>query len=220
MMHLYSPFVLTVLMYTLPADFLQLPAFNQRKLSLLMLNLARRILFGFNGATTITLGDITLPVQVGPVTQQVLFSIVEDLGPYNCLVGRAWLHLMKVISSTYHQMVSYLTSVGQVNLLSIQPAARQCYQLSIREQREEKGSGGLPLWGSHSRVETIACHPSKGERKESVSCGSSGDSSARRAREIHICQHPIIQQRKRITTMRIVGERRCIRLESLRHGWD
>ena len=70
-------------------DFLQLPAFNQMKLSPLMLNLAGRILSGFNGATTTTLGDITLPVQAGSVMQQVLFSVVEDLGPYNCIVGRA-----------------------------------------------------------------------------------------------------------------------------------
>ena len=43
-------------------DLLQLPAFNQVKLSPLMLNLVGRILFGFNGATTTTLGDITLPI--------------------------------------------------------------------------------------------------------------------------------------------------------------
>ena len=68
-------------------NLLQLHAFNQIKLSTGMLNLAGRILFGFNNATTTTLGDITLPVQAGPVTQQVLFSVVEDLGPYNVIVG-------------------------------------------------------------------------------------------------------------------------------------
>ena len=45
------------------ANLLQLSAFNQMKLSPLMLNSAKRILSGFNGATTTTLGDITLPVQ-------------------------------------------------------------------------------------------------------------------------------------------------------------
>ena len=34
---------------------------------------------------------------------------------------------------------------GQVNILSSQLAARQCYQLSMWEQREEKGSSVLPL---------------------------------------------------------------------------
>ena len=45
------------------SDLLQLPAFNQMKLSLGMLNPTERIVFGFNGATTTTLGDVTLPVQ-------------------------------------------------------------------------------------------------------------------------------------------------------------
>ena len=62
-------------------DLLQLPAFNKMKRSPLMLNSARRILSGFNGTTTTTLGDIILPVQAGPIIQQVLFSIVKDLGP-------------------------------------------------------------------------------------------------------------------------------------------
>ena len=70
-------------------DLLQLPAFNQMKLSPLMLNSVGRILFGFNSVTTTTLGDITLPVQARLVTQQVLFLVVEDLGPYNCILGKA-----------------------------------------------------------------------------------------------------------------------------------
>ena len=105
-------------------NLLQLPAFTQMKLSLDMLNLARRIFFGFNEATTTTLGDVTLPVKAGSVTQWVLFSIVEDLGPYNAIVGRTWLHSMKVVPSKYHQMVSYLKTVRQVDLLSIQLAAK------------------------------------------------------------------------------------------------
>ena len=57
------------------------------KLSLSVVNLAGRILFGFNGPTTVTLGDVALPIKVGPVTQQVLFLVVEDLGPYNAIMG-------------------------------------------------------------------------------------------------------------------------------------
>ena len=67
---------------------LQLSAFIQMKLSSDMLNLAWRILSGFNRATTATLRDVTLPVKVGLVTQRVLFLVVEDLGSYNAIVGR------------------------------------------------------------------------------------------------------------------------------------
>ena len=68
-------------------DLLQPPAFRQMKIPLDELSWVGRILFGFNGATTLTMCDITLPVKAGPVIQQVLFSIVEDLGPYNAIVG-------------------------------------------------------------------------------------------------------------------------------------
>ena len=91
------------------ADFLQLPSFKKMKLSLGVVNSVGQILSGLNGATTVTLGDVAIPAKVRSVTQQVLFSIVKDLGPYNAKMGRAWLHSMKAIPSTYHQTVSYLT---------------------------------------------------------------------------------------------------------------
>ena len=77
---------------------------------------AGRVFSGFNGATTRSVGDITFSVKAGPVTQQVLFFVVEDLGPYNAILGQAWLHAMKAAPSTYHQTISYLIESGQVDL--------------------------------------------------------------------------------------------------------
>ena len=51
------------------ADLVQLPAFKQMKLSLGVVNSTGRILSGFNGATTVTLRDVALPVKAGPVIQ-------------------------------------------------------------------------------------------------------------------------------------------------------
>ena len=124
---------------------LQLPAIIQMKLSFGMLNSVGRILSSFNGATTTMLGDFTLFVKSGPVTQLVLFSLVKDLGPYNAIVGQTWLHSMKVVPSTYHQMVSYLTNVGQVDLSSSQLVVKQCYQLSMQERRRKCDSEQSPL---------------------------------------------------------------------------
>ena len=118
-------------------DLFQLTAFRQMKVPLDKLSSASRILSGFNGATTLTMGDIALPIKAGPVIQQVLFLVVEDLRPYNAIVGWAWLHAMKAVPSTYHQTISYLTSAGQIDLMSSQLTARQCYQLSVQER--EKG---------------------------------------------------------------------------------
>ena len=126
------------------AELLHLLAFRHMKVPLSHLSSAGRILSGFNGATMLTVGDIALSVKAGPVTQQVLFSVVEDLGPYNAIVGQTWLHTMKAVPSTYHKSISYLTASEQVDLQGSQLAAHQCYQLSVNEREKDKGPDSSP----------------------------------------------------------------------------
>ena len=120
------------------AELLHLPALTQMKVPLSHLSSAGRVLFGFNGSTKLTVGDISLSVKAGPVTQQVLFSVVKDLGSYNAIVGQTWLHAMKAIPSTYHQSISYLIVSGQVDLQGSKLATRQCYQLSVHGREKDK----------------------------------------------------------------------------------
>ena len=127
------------------ADLLHLPAFKNMRVPIDHLHSVGRVLLGFNGATTLSIGDVTFPVKAGPVTQQVLFSVVEDLGPYNAILGRAWLHAIKVVPSTYHQTISYLTESGQVDIQGSQLVAWQCYQLSLWERAQTDLSGEPPL---------------------------------------------------------------------------
>ena len=68
-------------------DLLHIPAFKQMRVPIDHLHSAGRVLSGFNEATTLSIGDVTFSVKAGPVTQQVLFSVVEDLGPYNAILG-------------------------------------------------------------------------------------------------------------------------------------
>ena len=119
-------------------ELLHLPALTQMKVPLSHLSSAGRVLSGFNRSTTLIVGDIALSVKARPVTQQVLFSMVKYLGPYNAIVGRTWLHAMKAIPSTYHQTISYLTASGQVDLQGSQLVARQCYRLSLHGREKDK----------------------------------------------------------------------------------
>ncbi|WJZ99756.1 hypothetical protein VitviT2T_018173 [Vitis vinifera] len=111
--------------------------------SLTNLENPRRILSGFNGSSTMSLGDIVLPVQVDPITLNVQFSAVQDLSHFNVILGRTWLHYMKAIPSTYHQMVSFLTKDGQIDLYGSQLVARQCYQIA-RETGTSQEDASLP----------------------------------------------------------------------------
>ena len=72
-------------------DLLQMSAYKQMGHSPSVLENLGRLLSGFNGATTTSQGDVVLPVQVGPVTLNVQFSMVEDLSHFNAIMGRALL---------------------------------------------------------------------------------------------------------------------------------
>ena len=106
------------------AYFLHLPAFKQMGVPIDHFHSAGKVFSGFNGATTLSVGDIAFSVKAGPVTHQVLFSVVQDFGPYNAILSRAWLNAMKAVPSTYHQTISYLTKSGQVDLQGSQLATR------------------------------------------------------------------------------------------------
>ena len=77
------------------ADLLQVSAIKQMGLVPSSLENMRWILSGFNGATITSLGDVVLSVQAGPIILNVQFSVVEDLSPFNAILGRTWLHYMK-----------------------------------------------------------------------------------------------------------------------------
>ena len=108
-------------------DLLNFLAFKQMGVPMDHICSAGRVFSGFNGAIRLSVWDITFSVKAGSVTQQVLFSVVEDLEPYNAILGRAWLHAMKAVPSTYHQTINYLTESGQVDLQGSHLAARRCY---------------------------------------------------------------------------------------------
>ena len=127
------------------ADLLHLQAFKQMRVPIDHLGSTGKVLSGFNGATMLTVGDIAFPVRAGPVTQQILFSVVEDLGPYNAILGRTWLHAIKAIPSTYHETISYLTTSGQVDLQGSQLIAWLCYQISLQGREQSECSSEPPL---------------------------------------------------------------------------
>ena len=120
-----------------------------------------RVLFGFNGATTISLGYVVLPVQAGPITLNVRFSVVEDLSPFNTIMRHTWIHNMKVIPSTYHRMVSYLIEDGQIDLFGNKLVVRQYYQVAL-------GSG-------HSTNNEPRLEPSNADEKKKLLNPVEGD---------------------------------------------
>nr|XP_009800008.1 PREDICTED: uncharacterized protein LOC104245985 [Nicotiana sylvestris] len=71
-----------------------------------------RVLKGFNMAGEATKEEITLPVNVSEVVQDAKFHVIDDDIRYNALLKRLWIHNMRVVLSTLHQMMKFPAKDG------------------------------------------------------------------------------------------------------------
>jgi len=53
------------------------------------------------------MGEIDIPIQIGPYTCNVVFQVMDINPAYSCLLGRAWIHALGVVPSTLHQKLKF-----------------------------------------------------------------------------------------------------------------
>ena len=57
-----------------------------------------------------------LSVSVGPITALVPLMMINEPSSFKAILGRTWIHTMKALSSSYHQMLSLKTSLGHIDI--------------------------------------------------------------------------------------------------------
>lgn len=62
---------------------------------------------GFSGETSQVIGKVTLLVKTHGMTIYSKMMAINTNSTYNVILGRPWLHNMKVLPSTYHQMIKF-----------------------------------------------------------------------------------------------------------------
>jgi len=62
----------------------------------------------FDGSRKFVLGDVVLPISVGPHEFEVTFQVMDILASYSCLLGRPWIHEARAVTSTLHQKLKFV----------------------------------------------------------------------------------------------------------------
>ena len=62
----------------------------------------------FDGSKRDVIGEIELPIQIGPCTFQIVFQVMDIAPAYSCLLGRPWIHTAGVVPSTLHQKLKFI----------------------------------------------------------------------------------------------------------------
>ena len=71
----------------------------------------------FDGSRHDVRGEIDLPIQIGPHTCQIIFQVMDINPAYSCLLGRPWIHYVRVVPSTLHQKLKFMVR-GQLVIVS------------------------------------------------------------------------------------------------------
>lgn len=90
------------------------------------------VLVGFSGEVKHTLGEIELPVWAEEVNKYTRFCVLEGPSSFNAILGRPWLHEMKAVPSTYHQVMKFPTKTGVKQIKGDQAVARACYANGLK----------------------------------------------------------------------------------------
>ena len=83
-------------------------------------------LYGFSGELVMPIGRVTVKVHAGTISSPTEFWVLNSYSPYNAILGRPWLHKMKVVPSTLHQRLRFPTSERIMEIRGDQVAAKQC----------------------------------------------------------------------------------------------
>ncbi|XP_074351792.1 uncharacterized protein LOC141690937 [Apium graveolens] len=97
-------------------------------------------LVGFSGETKRTLGEITLPTYAQGVNLLEKFYIINVDSSYNIIMGRPWIHNLKVVPSTYHQVLKFPTPWGAQEIRGDQSMARDCYMTCLKPTVQHHGN--------------------------------------------------------------------------------
>lgn len=66
------------------------------------------IVKAFDDTRKIVIGEVDLPMTIGPHTFQITFQVMDIHSSYSCLLGRPWIHEAMNVTSTLHQRLKFV----------------------------------------------------------------------------------------------------------------
>ncbi|KAI5394883.1 hypothetical protein KIW84_061490 [Lathyrus oleraceus] len=62
----------------------------------------------FDGSRKTVIGEVELPIKIGPCDFQITFQVMDIHPSYSCVLGRPWIHEAGAVTSTLHQKLKFV----------------------------------------------------------------------------------------------------------------
>jgi hypothetical protein len=66
------------------------------------------VLKAFDGSRKTVIGEVNLPIKIGPSNFQINFQVMDIHPAYSYLLGRPWIHEAEAVTSTLHQNLKFV----------------------------------------------------------------------------------------------------------------
>ncbi|XP_050897804.1 uncharacterized protein LOC127104675 [Lathyrus oleraceus] len=66
------------------------------------------IVKAFDGSRRAVIGEVELPILIGPHVFNITFQVMDINPNYSCLLGRPWIHAVGAVTSTLHQKMKFV----------------------------------------------------------------------------------------------------------------
>ncbi|XP_057976008.1 uncharacterized protein LOC131163438 [Malania oleifera] len=83
----------------------------------------------FDGTRRESVGSLDIPIQIGPVTFNITFQVMDITPSYSCLLGRPWIHNTGAVPSSLHQRVKFIVGdklvcvYGETDIMVTKPSS-------------------------------------------------------------------------------------------------
>ena len=76
---------------------------------------------------------VAVPVHADLYNVITEFYVVDMESSHNAILGRSWLHMMKTVLSTYHQLVRYLTLIRTADIRGKHAMSRTIFAIARKK---------------------------------------------------------------------------------------
>ncbi|XP_050877554.1 uncharacterized protein LOC127081325 [Lathyrus oleraceus] len=83
-------------------------SFDKLTVEGLVMKSSELIVREFDGTRRTVIGEVNLPMKIGPHTFLITFFVMDIYPAYNCLLGRPWIYSAGAITSMLHQKLKFL----------------------------------------------------------------------------------------------------------------
>jgi hypothetical protein len=96
------------------------------------------IVKAFDGSQREVIGEIELPMVIGPHLFNISFQVMDINPSYSCLLGRPWIHAAGAVTSTLHQKLKFIVD-DKLVIVSGEEDALVSHLSSFRYIETEEG---------------------------------------------------------------------------------